>query len=104
MEGQTDASFRRRINAISKGIDELATPKDESALPACLLQPRVLAQAEYILWLAGSNADNLEQCLHVWKSLREGLRHRPDLVLHPMILRVQRVLTEAVERVRGQSG
>ena len=78
-----------------------ATPKDISKLPECLLQPRVLAQAEYILYLASGSADTLEECLIVWKALREGLRHRPDLLPHPMIRRVQQVLQEAVEAVRN---
>lgn len=93
---------QKRINLLLDGIAELATPKDTSKLPECLLQPRVLAQAEYILYLASGSADTLEECLIVWKSLREGLRHRPDLLPHPMIRRVQQVLQEAVEAVRNQ--
>lgn len=95
-------SRSQRIKRLYQAYDKLSEPEDADELPKCLLQPRVIAQAEYILWLCKANPEALEECLLIWKALREGLRHRLDLVSHPLIRRVQSVLQEAVEAVRNQ--
>lgn len=91
-------SIQRRIWRAEHLSAELKKHAQRGDEPKCLLQPRVLCQAEYIiLRLLDQPASYRDVCKRVWKSIRHGLTVEPHLANHQLVVRARNLLAKALQ-------
>ena len=91
-------SIQRRIWRAEHLSAELQKHAQRGDEPKCLLQPRVLCQAEFIiLRLLDAPAAYRDVCLRVWKSLKHGLTVEPQYITHQLVQRARNLLAKALQ-------
>jgi hypothetical protein len=91
-------SIQRRIWRAEHLSAELQKHAQRGDEPKCLLQPRVLCQADWIiLRLLDAPAAYRDVCLRVWKSLKHGLTVEPQYITHHLVQRARNLLAKALQ-------
>lgn len=91
----------RRIHRLETLVEKQRAATLDNTMPRCIVQPRPLAQAEWIaLHMAKDPDAYLEPAIVVWKALQRSLQSEPEYASDPLVHRARGFIQVNIEKLR----